>query len=71
MTSRTLGASSTIWMRLTPWCPAAHDALPRARSLRLQVMGQIRRGVDLLLDLVEMILDLGWRDGSQSQAESH
>jgi hypothetical protein len=34
-------------------------------------MGQIRRGVDLLLDLVEMILDLGWRDGSHSQAESH
>jgi hypothetical protein len=34
-------------------------------------MGQICSGVDLLLDLVEMILDLGWRDGAQSQADSH
>jgi hypothetical protein len=71
MTSRTLGSSSTIRMRLTLWRPAAHDALPRVRSLRLHVLGQCRRGVDLLLDQVEVTLDLSRRDGAQSQAESH
>src|SRR5688572_30458962 len=71
MTSLTLGSSSTIRIRLTPWCPAAHDVLARARSLRLHVLGQRRRGVDLLLDVVEVLLDLSWCDGTQPQAESH
>jgi len=71
MTSRTLGSSSTMRMRLTPWYPAAHEALPRVRSLRLHVLGQRRRGVDLLLDVVEVVLDLSWCDGAQSQAKSH
>jgi hypothetical protein len=47
-----------------------HSALPRTRSLRLHVLGQRRRGVDLLIDTVEVVLDLGWRDGTQPQAES-
>lgn len=71
MTSRTLGSSSTIRIRLTPWCPAAHDVLPRARSLRLHILGQRRRGVDLLLDVVEVVLNLGRRDDAQPQAEPH
>src|SRR5919106_6025135 len=70
MTSRTLGSSSTIRIRFTPWCPAAHYALPRTRSLRLHVPGQRSRGVDLLIDMVEVVLNLGWRDGTQPQAES-
>src|SRR5215217_2691378 len=71
MTSRTLGSSSTIRMRLTPWCPAAHDALPRTRSLRLHVLGQGRRGVDFLLDVVEVFLDLSRSHDVQPQKESH
>jgi hypothetical protein len=58
-------------MRLTPWCPAAHDALPRARSLRLHVLGQRGRSVDFLLDVLEVGLDLRRRDGAQAQAEPH
>src|SRR5687767_13778560 len=71
MTSRTLGSSSTIRMRLTPWCPAAHDTLPRGRSLRLHVLGQRCSVVNLLLDVFEVALDLLRRDGAQAQAESH
>jgi hypothetical protein len=57
-------------MRLTLWCPAARVALPRVRSLRLHVLGQGRRGVDLLIEVVEMVLNLSRRDGAQPQAES-
>lgn len=48
----------------------AHRALARVRSLRLRVLGHRRRGVDLLVDAVEVVLDLGRRDGAESQAES-
>jgi hypothetical protein len=47
-----------------------HGALARSRSLCLHVLGHRRRGVDLLIDAVEVILDLGRRNGAQSQAES-
>ncbi|MDF3015138.1 MAG: hypothetical protein K0R44_363 [Thermomicrobiales bacterium] len=71
MTARTIGSLSTMRIRPTRGFPAAPDALPRVRSLRLHVLGQRRRGVDLPLDMVEVILDLSWRDGAQPQAESH
>lgn len=70
MTPLTLGSSSTMRMLLTPWCPAAQDALPRARPLRLHVLGQGRRGVDLLVKAVEVVLDLSRRDGAQLQAKA-
>src|SRR5215213_10851594 len=70
VTSRTLGSWPTIRISLTPWYVAVHGALPRARSLRLHVLGQHRRGVDLLIDTIEVVLDLSRRESAQPQAES-